>query len=98
MKQFSQVELNQIFISEGRAKEAAFELEILKLRQQVLQQKAKNFELIVSLKAYEIAEAAEKLQSLRRQHTSFMNDLKAQHEISSERWGYDPDSGEIKED
>jgi hypothetical protein len=95
MKQLKQEELNQIFVSEGRVKEALLELEILKLRQQVLQQKAKNYELIVSLKAKEIQEGSDKVASLKKQHTEMMNGLKKEHGITSDRWGYDPDTGEI---
>ena len=95
MKQLKQEELNQIFLSEGRVKEALFELEILKLRQQVLQQKAKNYELIVSLKSKEIQEGTDKVSSLKKQHTEMMNELKKEHGITSDRWGYDPNTGEI---
>jgi hypothetical protein len=97
MKQLKQMELNQILASENKTKEAILELEILKLRQQVIQQKAKNFELIVSLKSKEIEEGVEKVSSLKKQHTEMMNEIKKANEIVAERWGYDPRTGEVFE-
>jgi len=95
MKTLSSADIRNIEVSLQRVKDAAYELDMLKLRQQVLQQKAKNLELIVSLKGYEINEKSEMLNSVKRQHSEFMKGLKEQYGITSDSWGYDPESGEI---
>lgn len=98
MKQLTQAELDRFQLGEAKLRIKMLELEVAKLKQQAIQQKAKNFELISSLKQYEVKDATDRLEGHRKQYTAFMEELKEKYEITSEQWGFDPETGEILED
>lgn len=72
------------------------EAEILKLKQENLNLKAKNYGLIAQLKTVEIQEASNRAKSVKERHTEFVNNLKKEVGINTPEWGYDPETGEIR--
>ena len=96
-KYINEIDIKEIAISESKAIIEHQKAEIVKLRQQVIQLKAKNYELISQLKQQEINEQTGKATTAKLAHSKFMNSLKERYEINSAKWGYDPVSGEIIE-
>jgi len=88
-------ELRLIEQSESKTIIASLNAEILKLRQQIIQLKAKNYEVISQLKKYEIDQKSDDVNKLKASHKKLMDSLKSKYGITSDRWGYDPISGEL---
>jgi putative cell wall-binding protein len=94
-KFINEIEIKQIEISELKIKLETERLEGIKLKQQVIQLKAKNFDLISNLKQYELKEAQERVENMKKGHTKFMEEIKEKYGVTSKRWGYSPVTGEI---
>lgn len=85
-------------IVEHQMKEIDFKLQLIRADMEMAKMHIKLKENLIRDYQRVIPDYKAKITSIKEEEREYMNEIKKELDIQSERWGFDPDTGLIKED
>lgn len=98
MRQLTSEEMRKLDDFNKENQVDARDLMVFELRMRLLQAEMQLRQEQTKVREYELRDLREKMADRKTAREVFTKELREKYEIKSEKWGYDPETGELRED